>query len=73
MKADFAANPIIKKADLKISISIAKILLLLKRVPYIYHLVQFKKDQAEVQVLLDFNSEVYAITPGYVAKLGFKV
>lgn len=42
-------------------------------VPYIYHLVQFKKNQAKVQILLNFSNKVNIITLIYVANLGFKV
>lgn len=61
------------KADLKTSAFITNILLLLERVSYIYYLVQFWKDQAEIQVLIDSKSEINTITPAYVSKLDLKV
>lgn len=39
----------------------------------IHHSVQFKRDQIEIQALLDFRSKVHYITPVYAAKLGLKV
>lgn len=45
----------------------------LKYVPYIYHLMQFKKNQAKVQTLINSGSEINAMTLAYVAKLGFKI
>lgn len=48
-------------------------ILLLERVPYIYNLVQFRKDQAEMQTLIDSKNEVNVMTPAYVFKLGLKV
>lgn len=38
----------------------------------IYYLICFKKNQANVQALLNFYSEINVITPAYVAKLGPK-
>lgn len=38
----------------------------------IYHLVRFKKDQANIQALLDSGSEINTISLAYAAKLGFK-
>lgn len=46
---------------------------LLKCMPCIYHLVYLKKDQAKVQVLLNFNSKINTITPVYIARLGLKI
>ena len=45
--------------------------LLLERVPCIYYLVQFKKN--EVQALINSGSEVNAINPAYAKKLGLCV
>ena len=45
--------------------------LALKRVPYIYYLIWFKKN--EVQALINLSSEVNTMTSVYIAKLGFKV
>lgn len=35
--------------------------------------MRFKKNQAKVQVLLDFNNKFNAITAIYAVKLGFKI
>ena len=45
----------------------------LERVPCIHYPVQFRKDQAKVQTLIDSGSEVNAMTPAYASKLGLKV
>ncbi len=45
----------------------------LERVPCIDYPVRFKKDQAEVQALINSGSEVNAMVPAYTAKLGFKI
>lgn len=45
----------------------------LECMPYIYHLVQFKKDQAKIQVLLDFSNKINAMTSAYIAKLDPKI
>lgn len=45
----------------------------LKCVPCINHLVQFKKNQAEVQAILDSGSEVNIMTLAYAAKLDLKI
>ena len=45
----------------------------LDRVPCIYYPVQFKKDTAEVQALIDLGSEVNAMAPAYAKKLGLRV
>lgn len=75
IKAEIAANLIIKElpTDLKISIPVMEALLLLKRILYIYHPLWFKKDQVKVQALLNSGSKVNTITSTYVAKLDFKV
>lgn len=41
--------------------------LLLKYVLYIHYLVQFIKNQAKVQALLDSDIEVNVMTPAYMA------
>lgn len=41
--------------------------------PYIYYSIQFQKDQAKIQILIDSGSEINAITPAYMSKLGFIV
>ena len=44
------------------------------QVPCIYYLVQFQKDKnKDVLALIDFGSEVNAMTLAYVAQLGLKV
>lgn len=47
--------------------------LLLKRVSYIYLLIQFKKNYTKVQALLNFGIEVNAMTPAYAANLRLKI
>lgn len=47
--------------------------LLLKRIPCIYYLVQFKKDQVKVQALINSGNKVYIITPIYITKLDLKI
>lgn len=48
-------------------------LLLLEQVLYIHYPVQFRKNQAKTQTLIDFGTKVNAMTQSYVVKLGFKV
>ena len=43
----------------------------LDRVPCIHYPVQFKKN--EVRALIDSDSKVNAMTPGYASKLGLKI
>ena len=45
----------------------------LVRIPCIHYSVQFKKDMAEVQALIDSRSEVNTMAPAYAKKLGFWV
>ena len=45
----------------------------LERFLFIQYLVKFKKDYTKVQVLLDSNSEINAMTPAYTAKLWLHV
>lgn len=77
IKTNFIVNITIKKlvTDPEFLIRIAKAppLLLLKCVPYIYHLIRFKKNQAKVKALIDFGSKVNIITLAYLAKLDLKV
>lgn len=47
-----------------------KTFLPLKCMPYIYYLLQFKKNQIKVQVLINSGSKVNIITPAYTKKLG---
>ena len=49
----------------------------LERVPYIYYLVWFQKNQGQkiqkqVRVLLNSGSKVNAMSSAYIKKLGFK-
>ena len=46
----------------------------MKRVPYIYYLVQFKDmDKAPVEALIDLGSEVNAIHPSFVKQLSLPI
>lgn len=45
----------------------------LERVSCIYLSVHFKKNQAEIWVLLDFDNKINTITLTYIIKLGFKI
>lgn len=46
----------------------------LKKVPYIYYLLYFRKDKKiEMQALINSNSKINAIKPAYTLKLGLKV
>lgn len=45
----------------------------LQRVPCIWYLVQFQKDQKKIQALINSGSEVNAMTPIYAAKLGLTI
>lgn len=40
---------------------------------YIYYLLWFKRDQAKVQALLNFNNNVNAMSPVYIARLSLKI
>lgn len=75
MEADIAANPSIEElpAGCKVSIPVNNLALPLKRVPYIYYLMRFKKDQIKVQALLDSDSKIIIMIPTYTAKLSLKV
>lgn len=42
-------------------------------VPYIYYLIQFQKDDNEVQALFNSRSEVNAINLAYAKKLGLRI
>lgn len=75
IEADFIIGFILRKfaASIKISTSAAKTFSLLKCVLYIYHPMRFKKNQDNVQGLLDFCNKVNVMTPAYKTKLGLKV
>ena len=45
----------------------------LEWMPCIYYLLRFQKDTAGIKALIDLGSEVNAMTPAYVLKLGLKV
>ena len=42
-------------------------------VPCIHYPIWFKKSKVQVQALIDFGSEVNAMTLGYASKLGLKI
>lgn len=44
-----------------------------KRMSYIHHEVQFKKDHAKIQALLNFGNEIIAMTLVYAASLGIMI
>lgn len=66
-----------KKAELVLSSEaptpITNFLPPLEHVPFIHYQVQFKKDQTNIQALINSGSEVNAMTRFYIAKLGLKV
>lgn len=45
----------------------------LERVLYIQYLIKFKKEQIEVQALINFGSKVNAIIQAYTAVLGLLI
>lgn len=45
----------------------------LKHVPCVYYQLYVRKDQAKIQVLINFGCQINAIAPTYVAKLDLKV
>lgn len=45
--------------------------IILNCVPYIYYPIQFKKNK--VQILIDFDSQINAMTLAYIPKLGLRV
>ena len=45
----------------------------LDRVPCIRYPIRFKKNEVQVQALIDSGSEVNAMTLGYASKLGLKI
>ena len=45
----------------------------LEWVSCIYYPLHFQKDNADVRALIDSGSEVNAMTPAYLSKLGLKV
>ena len=48
----------------------AQKVIVLDRFPSIYYPVQFRKDKATIQALIDLGSEVNAMTPAYAKQLG---
>lgn len=74
IEAEIIANPIIKELPTgpKVLILVNNPVLLFKYIPCIYYPVLFKKNQAKVQALLDFDSEVNDMTLAYTARLGLK-
>lgn len=79
IEASTEANSIVDPIFDKIIISVKiltptiKAFLLLKHMPYIYHLVRFEKNQAKIELFLDFGKRLNVMTLVYVAKLGFKI
>lgn len=79
MEADPIIDPTFEKfiINIKVLISTIKVstlkTLLLKCMPYIYYLVQFKKNQAKVQIFPYFGSKINVINTIYTAKLGLKI
>lgn len=63
----------IKTEATALALIIDSFFLLLEHLLYIYHPVHFKKDQAKIQVLFNFNSKINTITLVYAAKLWLKV
>lgn len=61
-----------KKAYIIVSI-VDNSILSLECVLYIYHSIQFKKDQAKIQAVFDSDSKVNVMAPVYIARLGLKV
>lgn len=47
--------------------------LLFKHMLYIHYLVQLKKDQIKIYILIDFGSNINTITRAYIAQLSFKI
>ena len=45
----------------------------LERVPYIWYLIRFWKNQDDTQVILDSGSKVNVMNPAYTKKLGLYV
>lgn len=41
----------------------------LERVPCIHYPLYFRKDQREIQALIDFGNEINVMTPAYVKRL----
>lgn len=66
------ATLILAVNNFALPLKVTNILPSLNRMPYIHHLVQFKKDQAKVQALLDSSSKINTMTLVYMAKLGLK-
>lgn len=62
-----------KKADFAIALNLVTLALnsisLLKRLLYIYYLVQFKKNQIKIWALLDFRSKINVMLLVYIPKL----
>ena len=53
--------------------SIEDILWLLEKVLCIHYLLRFQKDLRETRALINSGSEINAMTPAYIAKLGLEV
>ena len=46
--------------------------IVLDQIPCIYYLVEFQKDKATIQALIDSGSKANAMTPAYTKQLGFR-
>lgn len=47
--------------------------LTLKPIPCIHYLINFNKNQAEIQALIDSKNKINIMTLAYVLKLGLKI
>lgn len=46
---------------------------LLKCILYIYYMVCLKKNQAKIQILIDFKNNIHIINPAYTLKINLKI
>lgn len=65
MKANSAVALSLQALDLD------KLIPLLKRMQCIHYLLYFKKNQTKIQIFINSNSEVNAMTPAYAKSLSF--
>lgn len=49
------------------------LIMLFERVSYIYYTMRFKKNQAKIQALIDFNNKINVMILAYAIKLGLKL
>lgn len=59
-------------ANIKV-LSFSNFTLPLKHMPFISLTISFKKDQAKIQAVLDFDNKVNAMISVYAAKLDFNI